>query len=89
MNQESPNDDNGVYKSPNFSSHHRTPSDSQTGLYNSCYFLNNKLNLYGLVFILGQLQISLKTPIRTQRPIPPPPPPPVGSIKKEPESTDL
>lgn len=32
---------------------------------------------------------ALKTPTRTQRPIPPPPPPPVISSKKEPESTDL
>lgn len=30
-NQESPIDDNGVYKSPNFSSHRHTPSDTQTG----------------------------------------------------------
>ncbi|XP_050542603.1 rho GTPase-activating protein 44-like [Daktulosphaira vitifoliae] len=35
-------------------------------------------------------QVSLvKTPTRTQRPIPPPPPPPNNSTKKEPESTDL
>lgn len=31
-NQESSNDDNSnVYKSPNFSSHRHTPSDTQTG----------------------------------------------------------
>ncbi|XP_025415724.1 rho GTPase-activating protein 44-like [Sipha flava] len=65
-NQESSNNDNDVCKSPNFSSHRRTPSDTQ----------------------IGQLP-TLKTPTRTQRPIPPPPPPPVCSSKKEPESTDL
>lgn len=30
-NQESPNDDNGGYTSPNFSSHDHIPSDIQSG----------------------------------------------------------
>jgi len=30
-NQESPNDDNGGYISPNFSSHRHIPSDIQSG----------------------------------------------------------
>lgn len=48
------------------------------------------INLISLAIILGQLTTTpLKTPMRTQRPIPPPPPPPISSIKKEPESTDL
>lgn len=47
------------------------------------------INLISLAIILGQLTTPLKTPMRTQRPIPPPPPPPISSIKKEPESTDL
>lgn len=35
-NQESSNNDN-IYKSPNFSSHRRTPSDIQTGLHINNY----------------------------------------------------
>lgn len=30
-NQDSLNDDNSIYKSPNLSSHRRTPSDTQMG----------------------------------------------------------
>lgn len=30
-NQDNLNDDSGVYKSPNLSSHRRTPSDTQAG----------------------------------------------------------
>lgn len=43
-NQESSNNDNVVYnKSPNFSSHRRTPSDSQIGLHINKYKLLNHL----------------------------------------------